>query len=262
MGRNTSYGTQVYESPRHAQGMFDLDQTPHEQLAPLLDEAAEELLESAKWNGRPVDAVALARRIGLTVARDDKLRGRARYARLAIGRGRARGVIFVGQADRPERLQWAVAHELGEMAAHRVFQQAAIAPDRDQPGLREQLANELARRILLPRRPFEAAARKANWDLMELKETFPSASHELIARRMLDLPSPALITVFDHGRVHWRRTNQPVSPPPLSPDEQALMQQVHQSQAYHELRTDDVLIRAWPIHEPGWKREILRTEPR
>jgi Zn-dependent peptidase ImmA (M78 family) len=96
--------------------------------------------------------------------------------RLSVGRGRGRGAIFVGEADRPERLQWAVAHELGEYAVHRVFDKAEIAPDAEQPAIREQLANELARRILLPCRPFQVAGVACNWDLTELKQAFPSAS--------------------------------------------------------------------------------------
>ena len=242
--------------------MFETDPATHEQLPAILDDTAGELLQSAKWEVPAVDAVDLARRIGLVVARDRKLQGRARYVRLSTGRGRSRGAIFVGDADRPERLQWAVAHELGEFAVHRVFKKAGLAPGGDQPALREQLANELARRILLPLAPFQDAGRDSNWDLTDLKRRFPSASHELIARRMLDLPPSVVITVFDHGRVHWRRSNGPFLSAELCSRERSLAQRAHESGAYQQQEADDHFSRAWPIHEPGWKREILRTEPR
>jgi hypothetical protein len=241
--------------------MCETNHVQIEQLAVILDETAGELLESARWRRPAVDAVDVARRIGLAVARDRKLNGRARYVRLSLGRGRARGAIFVGEADRPERLQWAVAHELGEYAVHRVYYKAGIAPGGDEPHMREQLANELARRILLPRRPFEKTGAECNWDLTDLKRTFPSASYELIARRMLDMPPPVVVTVFDHGRIHWRRGNQPFPPAQLRPCERHLMQLAHESQAFQQRQADDLFVRAWPIHEPEWKREIMRTEP-
>jgi hypothetical protein len=242
--------------------MFDFEPATHEQLSEILDDTADELLRLAKWKGPNVDAVEFARSLDLVVARDRKLQGRARYVRLSTGRGRSRGAIFVGEADRPERLQWAVAHELGEFAVHRVFKRAGIPPRGDEPALREQLANELARRILLPLRPFQSAGRDCNWDLTELKRTFPAASHELIARRTLDLPPPVVITVIDHGRVHWRRGNRPFLSAELCSRERRLAQGAHESGAYQQQEADDLFIRAWPVHEPGWKREILRTELR
>jgi Zn-dependent peptidase ImmA (M78 family) len=238
-----------------------LDMMVAERLPAVLDEVAAGVLENAKWTGPAVDAVAVARRLGIAVARDRKLNGRARYVRLSAVRGRSRGAIFVGEALRPERLQWAVAHELGEIAAHRVFASLEVRPDHMEPCFREQVANELARRILLPKRSFPAAGQACRWDLIELKSAFPSASHELIARRMLDFPLPVVMTVFDHGKIHWRRGNQVAIPPALSREERSLMRAAHQSQTYQESRGEAVFVRAWPVHEPGWKREILRTEP-
>lgn len=230
-------------------------------LAAVLDKAAEDLLQSAKWDTPAVDAVAVARRLGLTVARDSSLNGRARYARLSVGWGRTRDAIFVGHAERPERLQWAVAHELGEIAVHRVAAQAGLTFPDDNAGSREQLANELARRILLPSRYFRRLGVACNWDLFELKRAFPSASHELIARRMLDYPQPVIITVSDHGQVSWRRGNQNTSVSPLTAEELSLMQAAHLSSEFQQHRNHLLWIRAWPVHEPGWKREILRSEP-
>jgi hypothetical protein len=238
-----------------------LETIPHQRLTRILDETAAELLESARCRGPAVDALHVARRLGLTVARDRKLNGRARFARLAIGRGRALGAIFIGEADRPERLQWAVAHELGEISAHRVFAELHLPVEEEPPGLREQLANELARRILLPMRPFQAAGRDCNWDLFELKSVFSTASHELVARRMLDLDTPAIVTVCDHGRISWRRRNQPGPVPAPSSPERLLMRVAHDTAEFQQQRSGGLEIRAWPVHEPDWKREILRTEP-
>lgn len=237
-----------------------LDQLSPQRLADALERAAGEILREAKCRGPAVDAVRVARRLGLTVARDRKLNGRARFARLSVGRGRVQGAIFVGEADRPERLQWAVAHELGEISTQRVAAMLDLAPDEEPAGTREQLANELARRILLPLADFQAHGRDCGWDLFELKSIFPSASHELIARRMLDMALPVVITVCDHGQVSWRRGNHAPSPP-LNPQERLLARVAHETSERQLQHAAGLFIRAWPIHEPGWKREILRTEP-
>ena len=69
------------------------------------------------------------------------------------------------------------------------------------PNTRESVANQLAGRLLLPVAWFKPKAVRAGWDLFELKREFSTASHELIARRMLDFEPAVMITVFDHGRI-------------------------------------------------------------
>lgn len=238
-----------------------LDQMAPQQLAAAMEDAASDILREASCRGPAVDALRLAQRLGLTVARDRSLNGRARFARLAVGRGRVRGAIFVGEADRPERLQWAVAHELGEIYARRVFSKLDVAPREQSAGTREHFANELARRILLPRAHFQSVGGRCDWDLFEMKRAFPSASHELIARRMLDMPAPLILTVCDQRQITWRRGNHTASPPALNPQERLLARVAHETNEYQAQQAAGLSIRAWPIHEPGWKREILRTEP-
>ena len=54
-----------------------------EELAAALDAAIAELFESAGVAGPPIDAVALAGRLGFTLAWDDRQSSRARLVRLA-----------------------------------------------------------------------------------------------------------------------------------------------------------------------------------
>jgi hypothetical protein len=161
---------------------------------------------------------------------------------------------------RRERLHWTVAHEIGETCAHRVFDFLGVDPREAAPAARESVANQLAGRLLLPRVWFGPDARQCGWDLIELKRLYPTASHELIARRMLDFPAPVVITVIDNGRRTWRLGNLPGRLPPLSPLEQSTWQQAHASA---EPATDEApacRVQAWPVHEPPWKREIVRAE--
>ncbi len=213
-----------------------LAEIPPEELSAVLEAVAAETLADARVDRPPVDAFAVARALGITVASDDRQPGRARYVRLG-GHRRAEGkaAILLHDDPRPQRRQWAVAHEIGEHTAHRVFARLGIDPQEASPGAREEAANRLAGRLLLPADWFAADAAGCDWDLLALKSRYATASHELIARRMLEFPPP-------------------------SPPEIECWQKTHaMSQAeyvYEGTRT----IQAWPVHEDGWKREILRTE--
>ena len=85
-----------------------------------------------------------------------------------------------------------------------------------------------------------------------------------IARRMLEMRSPIVITLCDLGRISWRRSNVTVRPPSLLPEERDVWRESHESGLTTEatLSAEDGLqhVRCWAIHEPGWKREILRSE--
>jgi hypothetical protein len=176
-------------------------------------------------------------------------------------RGRKpRPTILLRPEPRGERRQWAVAHEIGEHVAHRVFAQLLIDPREALPNAREEVASHLAGRLLLPAPWFSADATASRWDLFTLKSTYPTASHELIARRMLDLESPVIITIFDHGQLYFCRTNVPGQVPAPSDAELACWQTAHDQNLPHRSDDGPQPIQAWPVHEPGWKREILRRE--
>jgi hypothetical protein len=232
-----------------------------EELAAGLDAVAMGLLEQADVAGPPVDAFHLAGRLGITVAVDDRQAGRARYVRLSGRRPtRSRPTILLRSDPRDERRHWAVAHEIGEFAAYRVFRQWGIDAREASPRVREEVANSLAGRLLLPTCWFVADAAAADWDLLALKARYATASHELIARRMLECPPPVIVTIFDHGAIHFRRGNVPGHVPPLLPAERTCWTAVHGRNRPRQLAAEGHTVQGWPVHEPDWKREILRTE--
>jgi hypothetical protein len=238
-----------------------------DEFAAALDACSAEILWEAGVFEPPVDALAVAAGLGLDVARDLVMPARGRFVRLAANSGRnidRGGTIVVGAAERPEREQWAVAHEIGESTAYRVFERLGVAFDEALPNARELVANRLASSLLLPRRWFAADGPELGWDLMALKERFATASHELIARRMLEMRPAIVITVCDLGRIGWRRSNVTARPPALAPEERAVWQEAHISglPATTMLDSESGLqhVTCWPIHEPGWKREILRSD--
>lgn len=243
-----------------------LSEIPDDEFAAALDACAAEALWEAGITGPPVDAIAVAGGLQLIVTRDYSLSHRGRFVRLAdrVENGGGVGTIVVGLAERPEREQWAVAHEIGESIAYRVFDRLGVAFFEALPTARELVANRMASALLLPRRWFANDGRELDWDLLELKERYHSASHELIARRMLEMRPPIVITICDQGRVHWRRSNVTARPPDLLREEKAVWSAVHQTglPMCETLDSETGLqgVRCWPVHELGWKREIIRSE--
>lgn len=230
---------------------MDIDLWSH-----AVDQVAAELLDQAGVAGPPVDALGLAERLQVLVAFDAGQQGRARHKRLA-----GRSSILLKPDERPERVQWAAAHELGEVVAHRVVERAGAATDELAPGLREQIANRMASRLLLPSAWFLDDAARLAGDLLQLKARYRTASHELIAWRLLDLRQPSIVSVFDQGKLIRRRSNSRGQSPPLSPIERACSRQVHESGEPLQRTIGGLHVQAWPVHEPHWKREILRTTP-
>ncbi len=232
-----------------------------EELADGLDAVAMEILEEAGIESPPADAFEIAGALGITVAIDDRQRGRARYVRLAGYRGsRPRATILLRPDPRWEREQWSVAHEIGEHSAHRVFARLGVDPRETGPSAREGVANQLAGRLLLPTPWFAADASACGWDLAALKVRYATASHELIARRMLECRPPVIVSIFDQTQVYFRRSNVPGRVPPPSAAEMECWRSVHEGNRAEQTYDGPRTIQGWPVHEEGWTREILRTE--
>jgi hypothetical protein len=219
-----------------------------------VDLVADELLGEAGWRRPPVDVLRLASRLRVDVAFDAGQRARGRHKKLA-----GRPAILLKPDERPERVQWAAAHELGEVFASRVCEQLGLAGGELPEGGREMLANLLATRLLLPWMWFAADARATQCDLLLLKEIYRTASHELIAWRLLDLPEWSIVTVFDQGHLMRRRSSNGAKPPMLQLPERRCRDIVYRESRAANLCEAGLVVHGWPIHEPGWKREILRT---
>jgi hypothetical protein len=238
-----------------------LPELTHDEFSHALDTVAAGAVAALEVDGPPVDAIALARRLGVAVAWDAMQAGRGRVVRLRGIRATAdQASILVRPEERPERVQWIVAHEIGELCAVQVFDHLGVDPREAPPGSRESVANQLAGRLLLPRAWFRQVAECCDWDLVTLKSRFATASHELIARRMLDFDPPVVITIFDQGRRTFRRGTARRRTASFIVPEREAWQQAHDLGQAATRETVECRVQAWPVHEPHWKREILRTE--
>jgi hypothetical protein len=236
--------------------MTSLVLSESQSLVSACDEVAEELLAEAGWANPPVDAFQLAADLGYEIAFDARQEERGRFKRLA-----GRPTMFLSPDDRPERLQWAAAHEIGESAAWRVFDLLDLDPELAETDFRETVAAHLASALLLPRQPFEADVIRLDGDVPLLKSKYATASHELILTSQLRMEPLMLASVFDHGELRRRRTNGRLAPPPLMAVERQAQLRAHATGRPVVLAGRGVRVQAWPIHEAGWKRELLRTTP-
>ncbi|TWT95819.1 hypothetical protein Pla108_28960 [Botrimarina colliarenosi] len=249
-----------------------LTEIPSEEYHAVLDRCVEDVLWEANLDRPPVDAFVLAARLGVVVATDAVLPGRARFARLAAGAERlSLDTIVIAAEERPERRHFAVAHEVGEAHAYRVYESLGVDPCETAGAVREGVANALAGRLLAPRRWLTGLWRDLEGDLFELKTHFATASHELIARRVLEcVRTPLVITVTDNGRPLWRRWNRSGPAPPRLRLELDCQRDAHASgrvvgglgcdEPQSAAGTPIDRVRCWPVHEPGWRREITVTE--
>jgi Zn-dependent peptidase ImmA (M78 family) len=241
-----------------------LPEIPEEQDRIIVEAVAREVLAEGGVFQPPVDARRLATQLGIVVARDAASEQRARFVRLGGSAADGQATILLADEPREERRHWAVAHEIGESRAYRVFQELGVSASEAAPAAREAVANRLAGCLLLPRDWFLADGHAVDWDLFELKTRYSTASHELIARRMLEMPPPVIVTLFDLGKRRWRQSNRHFRTPPLTPAEESAWQVAHERGEatrcdVRELPEGIEDVRAWPVHEPQWKREIVRT---
>ena len=228
---------------------------PREEVLAKIDTFVEELLRAAGVNQPPVDAIQLAQRhLGMIVCLDRRQSQRGRAQRTG-----GRPQIYLKPEPTEERHQWTVAHEIGEHLKVRLLERLGIDPHETRAMAGESLANLFAHHLLVPTCWFASDAPLAGYDLLELKQRYRTASHEVLAMRMLDLPEPAIITVVDNDHIARRRSNAWRVRKELEPVERQCQRYVNHHSRPKVLREGGWTVQGWPVHQADWKREILRS---
>jgi hypothetical protein len=222
------------------------EELTQEDVCRAIDALVEELLEEGGVSEPPVDAVALARHLGLEPAGE---RGR---------RGRARPEFVNAHEATPEQRQREAAIELAEHLHGDLLDRLGVE-EGPRPMFGESLTRLFAERLLLPQAWLAGEARVCGYDLFELKGRFSTASHEAIAMRLLDLDQACIVTVVDNERVTRRRANSGNVGRELAPAEAACLRQVQKYSRPCRVSDGGLDVRGWPIHKADWKREILRS---
>ncbi len=225
-----------------------------EDLKSAVEEVVSDVIEEAQLHAPPIDSMEVAEMLGLRTTIDKNMQ--ARGARRSIG---GQTCIFLGGLDRNEQFQFSAAHELGEEMASGILQQAGEDPSGVDPKLVERVADVFAAHLLCPNPWFDSDARSLDYGILALKEIYSTASHQVIAWRLMMIPdTPSAITIFDNGKVHSRKANCNCDKN-LMPIEKESWRKCHESGELVDIEADGYRVQCWPVWEGDWKREIVRT---
>ncbi len=231
------------------------DGLSREEVTEAVAGTVEDLLRAAGVTTPPVDALALARHhLGMTISLDEP-QGRPRRSR----RPDDRPYIVLRPEATEERNQWAVAHEIGAHLKQTILQRLGIEPAERRPLMGASLPNLFAHHLLVPACWFRDDAPAADYDVLQLKERYRTAGHDVIALRLLDLPEPCIITIVDNDHIDRRRSNAWPVRKRLEPAEQECQRYVHDCSRPKVVRAGGWTVQGWPVHGADWKREILRS---
>jgi hypothetical protein len=232
-----------------------LDDMPREDVVAIVDRMVDELLRAANIVQPPVDAIALAQgHLGMVICLDKRQAQRGRAQRAA-----GKKQIFLRPEPREERHQWTVAHEIGEHIKSDLLIRLGMEPGQTRAMAGESLANLFAYRLLVPTRWFADDAPALDYNLLSLKERYPTSSHEVLAWRFLDLPEPCIVTILDNDAVTRRRSNSWPIKRKLEPAEEKCRSYVHQHGRPRRVQENGWTVQGWPVHQTDWKRDILRS---
>jgi hypothetical protein len=232
-----------------------MDDCSREEVVGSVDRLVEELLRKAGLEKPPVDAIALAQaHLGMQVCLDQGQPQRGRAQRAGWRRQ-----IYLRPEPREERHQWTVAHEIGEHLKTTLLERLGAEPAQTRVMAGESLANLLAFHLLVPQCWFASDAPACGYDVLDLKRQYRTASHEVIAWRLLDLPEPCIVTIVDNDSVYRRRSNSWPIRRALEPAEQRCQRHVNQHGRPRVVREGAWTVQGWPVHQGDWKREILRS---
>src|SRR4051794_25946613 len=186
-----------------------MDVTP-EDLADAVDREVRGGLDRAAVTEPPVDAVHVAQDLFDVEVRFEEDEDDERPGRFGPRPPRRRGAnVLTFRTDQsPESQQAMAARVVARHLAAPVLARVGITPGTENKAAQTHLSGLIVPRLLLPTRWFESDARRAGYDLFELKERYATAHPEAIALRWLDLDEPCVVTVVDDGAVSTRRSNR------------------------------------------------------
>ena len=158
-------------------------------------------------------------------------------------------IITVNSLDPEERKNFTIAHELAEI-------ELDSREDLSQDEKHHQ-ANIAAGKKLIPDESFKSDVHSN--DLLQLKEMYPQASYEVIARRILAFKK-AVLTIFDNYSKTLRIASEGINYPHLLlPEEKEVIDLCYKDENCMEKKKDNIAIQGYFIEEQnGIKRVIMR----
>jgi hypothetical protein len=234
-----------------------------EDLLDAIDRAVRDRLERAGVQGPPVDALHLAEAVcgfRIEYAEPEDERAGRFGPRPARRPGPNTLRLRTDQSD--ESQQAVAARAVAKHLVPAILAKLGVVPGTENKQAVSQLVGLIVPRLLLPTRWFAADARKADYDLLALKDRYPSAGFETLAMRLLDAcDEPCVVAVIDDGLVAARRANRFPATRKLTAAEQACADRVAETEAPARARANGWTAWGWPTPGIPFRRIIVRAVP-
>jgi hypothetical protein len=234
-----------------------------EDLFDAIDRVIADVLPRAGVAEPPVDALHIAQAVfGFRVEYaepDDEAPGRfGTRPRRRLGAN-----TLLVRADQSDESQQAVAaRAVAKQLLPAILTKLGIVPSTENKQAQNQLIGLVAPRLLLPTRWFAADIRRADFDLLAIKEIYPTAGFEMLALRMLDVAEdPCVIAIIDDGVVAARRSNRFPVTRKLTAAEQTCHDQITETEEPARVRVDGWTAWGWPTPGIPFRRIVVRAVP-
>ncbi len=219
--------------------------TDFEEVTQLLDRIVESLLEECGIRQPPVDPKKIADKLGLVLS-EAQLAGRRGQSYRRQGKQH----VEIHREDRPERKNFALAHEIVELELKKVL---------EEPRECHRWANLGASFLLMPTPWFREKCQASGFDIAELKTVFSTASWEAVGLRTLNF-SESIVTIVDDDRVTRRKSSYPFYiSKKLSDEERGVVRKVLQTGNVEKQHFASCEVVGYPVFEKEQRRVILRT---
>jgi hypothetical protein len=230
-------------------------------LFETVDRLVADVLRRAGCDRPPVDALGLAQDyFDLTVTEAEPEDDRP--GRFGPRPPRRRGREIVLRPDQSEEGRQAVgARGCAKELLPTVLSKLGVVAGTENRSAQGQLLSVIVPRLLLPTKWFAADARKAGYDLAELKSRYPTVDWLTLAFRLLDLDEPCVIAVVDDGAVAARRGNRSAVTKQLTAAEQKCLALVGEHREPQRARAAEWTAWGWPVPTGPWGRILLRSVP-
>ena len=160
-----------------------------------------------------------------------------------------------------EARQNACARACAKELVPAVLAKLGVTPGTENRSAVNHLVGLLTPRLLLPTRWFDKDARRAGYDLLAVKDRYPTAGFEMIALRFLDGEEACVVAVVDDGTVATRRGNRAPATKQLTPAERLCLDRVGATGEPQKVRKDEWTAAGWPVPTGAFNRIILRAVP-
>lgn len=230
-------------------------------LFDAVDRLVADVLRRSGCDRPPVDALGLAQDyFDLTVTEADPEDDRAgRFGPRPPRRWSREVVLRPDQSE--EGRQAACARACAKELLPTVLAKLGVTPGTENRSAQGQLLSVIVPRLLLPTKWYAADARKAGYDLGELKARYPTVDWLTLAFRLLDLDEPCVIAVVDDGSVAGRRCNRFPVTKKLTPAEEKCLALVTETRVPQRARADEWTAWGWWVPGGPFGRILLRSVP-